>query len=146
MKFLQSSTSVENHEFLLVHHLQRANYISALKLNQILKNNLMSDRDPRLRERSVTRNSILDQYGKILPRVQRKLAVERAKPYHLSTSSVFHEVSRPKPLSAFPKKAITGTVLTRSTFISNVLSKIGEVWASHEPRNGVSLFNRYSFH
>ncbi|XP_031246926.1 protein ELYS isoform X2 [Mastomys coucha] len=141
VKFLQSSTSVENHEFLLVHHLQRANYISALKLNQTLKNNLMSDRDPRLRERSVTRNSILDQYGKILPRVQRKLAVERAKPYHLSTSSVFHEVSRPKPLSAFPKKAVTGTVLTRSTFISNVLSKIGEVWASHEPRNGISLFN-----
>ncbi|XP_029394568.1 protein ELYS [Mus pahari] len=141
VKFLQSSTSVENHEFLLVHHLQRANYISALKLNQTLKNNLTSDRDPRLRERSVTRNSILDQYGKILPRVQRKLAVERAKPYHLSTSSVFHEVSRPKPLSAFPKKAITGTVLTRSTFISNVLSKIGEVWASHEPRNDISLFN-----
>ncbi|XP_037067085.1 protein ELYS isoform X2 [Peromyscus leucopus] len=141
VKFLQSSTSVQNQEFLLVHHLQRANYISALKLNQTLKNNLTSDRDPRLRERSVARNSILDQYGKILPRVQRKLAVERAKPYHLSTSSVFQEVSRPKPLSAFPKKAITGTVLTRSTFISNVLSKIGEVWASHEPRNGISLYN-----
>ncbi|KAL6087893.1 hypothetical protein STEG23_014029, partial [Scotinomys teguina] len=141
VKFLQSSTSVQNQEFLLVHHLQRANYISALKLNQTLKNNLTSDRDPRLRERSVARNSILDQYGKILPRVQRKLAVERAKPYHLSTSSVFQEVSRPKPLSAFPKKAVTGTVLTRSTFISNVLSKIGEVWASHEPRNGISLYN-----
>lgn len=141
VNFLQSSTSVQNHEFLLVHHLQRANYISALKLNQTLKNNLMSDRDPRLRERSVTRNSILDQYGKILPRVQRKLAVERAKPYHLSTSSVFQEVSRPKPLSAFPKKAVTGTVITRSAFISNVLSKIGEVWASHEPRNGISFFN-----
>ncbi|XP_051003947.1 protein ELYS isoform X2 [Acomys russatus] len=141
VKFLQSSTSVQNHEFLLVHHLQRANYISALKLNQTLKNILTSDRDPRLRERSVARNSILDQYGKILPRVQRKLAVERAKPYHLSTSSVFQEVSRPKPLSAFPKKAVTGTVLTRSTFINNVLSKIGEVWASHEPRNGVSLYN-----
>ncbi|CAH6789579.1 protein ELYS isoform X2 [Phodopus roborovskii] len=141
VKFLQSSTSVQNHEFLLVHHLQRANYISALKLNQTLKNNLTSDRDPRLRERSVARNSILDQYGKILPRVQRKLAVERAKPYHLSTSSVFREVSRPKPLSAFPKKAVTGTVLTRSTFINNVLSKIGEVWASHEPKNGISLYN-----
>ncbi|XP_036058015.1 protein ELYS isoform X2 [Onychomys torridus] len=141
VKFLQSSSSVQNQEFLLVHHLQRANYISALKLNQTLKNNLTSDRDPRLRERSVARNSILDQYGKILPRVQRKLAVERAKPYHLSTSSVFQEVSRPKPLSAFPKKAVTGTVLTRSTFISNVLSKIGEVWASHEPRNGISLYN-----
>ncbi|OWK08619.1 AHCTF1 [Cervus elaphus hippelaphus] len=94
VRFLQSSASVQNHEFLLVHHLQRANYIPALKLNQTLKINLMNDRDPRLRERSVTRNSIIDQYGKILPRVQRKLAIERAKPYHLSASSVFREGSR----------------------------------------------------
>ena len=41
MRFLQSSASVQNHEFLLVHHLQRANYIPALKLNQTLKINLM---------------------------------------------------------------------------------------------------------
>ncbi|XP_048213471.1 protein ELYS isoform X2 [Perognathus longimembris pacificus] len=139
VKFLQSSASVQNQEFLLVHHLQRANYIPALKLNQTLKINLMNDRDPRLRERSVARNSILDQYGKILPRVQRKLAIERAKPYHLSTASVFREVSRPKPLSTFPKKTVTGAVLTRSTFINNVLSKIGEVWASSEPRNSPLL-------
>ncbi|XP_057584958.1 protein ELYS isoform X2 [Hippopotamus amphibius kiboko] len=141
VRFLQSSTSVRNHEFLLVHHLQRANYIPALKLNQILKINLMNDRDPRLRERSVARNSILDQYGKILPRVQRKLAIERAKPYHLSASSVLREVSRPKPLSAVPKQAVTGTVLTRSTFINNVLSKIGEVWASNEPKSSISVYN-----
>ncbi|MBZ3886372.1 Protein ELYS, partial [Sciurus carolinensis] len=142
VKFLQSSASVQNHEFLLVHHLQRANYIPALKLNQTLKINLMNDRDPRLRERSVARNSILEQYGKILPRVQRKLAMERAKPYHLSTTSVFREFSRPKPLSAFPKKAMTGTVLSRSTFINNVLSRIGEVWTSNDPRNSISLYNR----
>ncbi|TKC43755.1 hypothetical protein EI555_018828 [Monodon monoceros] len=141
VRFLQSSASVQNHEFLLVHHLQRANYIPALKLNQTLKIKLMNDRDPRLRERSVARNSILDQYGKILPRVQRKLATERAKPYHLSASSVLREVSRPRPLSAVPKQAVTGTVLTRSTFISNVLSKIGEVWASNEPKNNISVYN-----
>ncbi|XP_032490632.1 protein ELYS isoform X3 [Phocoena sinus] len=141
VRFLQSSASVQNHEFLLVHHLQRANYIPALKLNQTLKIKLMNDRDPRLRERSVARNSILDQYGKILPRVQRKLATERAKPYHLSASSVLREVSRPRPLSAVPKQAVTGTVLTRSTFISNVLSKIGEVWASNEPKNSISVYN-----
>ncbi|KAM5237705.1 protein ELYS [Ctenodactylus gundi] len=141
VKFLQSSASVQNHEFLLVHHLQRANYIPALKLNQTLKVNLTNDRDPRLRERSAARNSMLDQYGKILPRVQRKLAVERAKPYHLSASSVFREVPRPKPLSTFPKKAATGTVVTRSTFINNVLSKIGEVWASSEPRNSISVYD-----
>ncbi|XP_004375929.1 protein ELYS isoform X1 [Trichechus manatus latirostris] len=140
VKFLQSSASVQNHEFLLVHHLQRANYIPALRLNQTLKINLMNDRDPRLRERSVARNSILDQYGKILPRVQRKLAIERAKPYHLTTSSVFREVSKPRPLSAVPKQAVTGTVLTRSAFINNVLSKIGEVWASNESKNGISPY------
>ncbi|XP_055986647.1 protein ELYS isoform X2 [Sorex fumeus] len=140
VRFLQSSNSVQNHEFLLVHHLQRANYIPALKLNQTLKINLTNDRDPHLRERSVARNSILDQYGKILPRVQRKLAIERAKPYHLS-ASVFREVSRPKPLSAFPKQTVKGTVLTRSAFIKNVLSKVGEVWANSEPKPSISLYN-----
>ncbi|XP_004700021.1 protein ELYS [Echinops telfairi] len=139
VRFLQSSASVQNHEFLLVHHLQRANYIPALKLNQTLKINLMSDRDPRLRERSMARNSILEQYGKILPRVQRKLATERAKPYRLTASSVLR-VSKPKPLSAVPKQAVTGTVLTRSAFINNVLSKIGEVWASSEPKNIMSPY------
>ncbi|XP_073072828.1 protein ELYS isoform X2 [Manis javanica] len=141
VRFLQSSTSVQNQEFLVVHHLQRANYIPALKLNQTLKTNLMNDRDPRLRERSVARNSMLDQYRKILPRVQRKLAIGRAKPYHLSTSSVLREVPRPKPLSAVPKQAVKGTVLTRSTFIGNVLSKIGEVWASNEPKNNIPGYN-----
>nr|KAF6302425.1 AT-hook containing transcription factor 1 [Pipistrellus kuhlii] len=141
VSFLQSSTSVQNHELLLVHHLQRANYIPALKLNQILKINLTNDRDPHLRERYVARNSILDQYGKVLPRVHRKLAMERAKPYRVSTLSVVRKVCRPKPLSAVPKRAVIGTVVTRSTFIHNVLSKVGEVWKSDEPKNSTLAYN-----
>lgn len=44
------------------------------------------DRDPKMKERSNTRNSIMCQYGKVLPRAQRKLAIERAQPYqHPST-------------------------------------------------------------
>ncbi|KAM7172642.1 protein ELYS isoform 3-T3 [Macrochelys suwanniensis] len=139
-KFLQTSAGIQNHEFLLVHHLQRANYITALQLNQSLKINLMNDRDPRLRERSVARNSILDQYGKILPRVQRKLAVERAKPYHLP-SSILREVSRPKPLSTVAKQTTAGNVLTRATFINNVLSKIGEVWVGNEQKSDFSQYD-----
>ncbi|NXG27301.1 ELYS protein, partial [Dromaius novaehollandiae] len=139
-KFLQTNAGVQNHEFLLVHHLQRANYIPALQLNQSMKVNLMNDRDPRLRERSVARNSILDQYGKILPRVQRKLAIEKAKPYHLP-SSVLREVSRPKPLSTVAKQANAGNVHTRATFISNVLSKIGEVWVGNEQKNSFSQYD-----
>ncbi|XP_042308274.1 protein ELYS isoform X2 [Sceloporus undulatus] len=133
-KFLQTSAGVNNHEFLLVHHLQHANYIPALQLNQSLKNNLMNDRDPRWKERSVVRNSILDQYGKVLPRVQRKLAAERAKPYHLS-SSIRREILRPKPLSTVAKQAAPGNVVTKATFINNVLSKIGEVWVGTEQKN-----------
>ncbi|KAM6279978.1 protein ELYS isoform 2-T3 [Porphyrio hochstetteri] len=136
-KFLQTDAGVQSHEFLLVHRLQRANYIPALQLNQSLQVHLMNDRDPRLRERAVTRNSILDQYGKILPRVQRKLAGERAKPYHVP-SSIIREVSRPTPLSTVTKKANAANVHTRATFISNVLSKIGEVCIGNERKVHVS--------
>ncbi|XP_006897804.1 PREDICTED: protein ELYS [Elephantulus edwardii] len=138
VKFLQSSANAQNHEFLLVHHLQRANYIPALKLNQTLKMNLKNDRDPCLRERSVARNSMLDQYGKVLPRVQRELATERAKPYRLPSASVFRQVTKPKPLSAVPKPAARATVLSRSTFINSVLTKIGEVWAGNDPKTSSS--------
>ncbi|XP_014140856.2 protein ELYS [Falco cherrug] len=139
-KFLKTNAGVQNHEYLLVHHLQRANYIPALQLNQSMNVNLPNDRDPCLRERAVARNSILDQYGKILPRVQRKLAAERARPYHLP-SSVFREVSRPKPLSTVAKQANAGNVLTRATFISNVLSKIGEVWVENQQKPSFSQYD-----
>ncbi|XP_042645486.1 protein ELYS isoform X2 [Tyto alba] len=139
-KFLQTNAGVQNAEFLLVHHLQRANYIPALQLNQSMKANLMNDPDPRFRERAVARNSILDQYGKILPRVQRKLAAERARPYHLP-SLALREVTRPKPLSTVTKQANAGNVHTRATFISNVLSKIGEVWAENERKTSFSQYN-----
>ncbi|XP_076220024.1 protein ELYS-like [Aptenodytes patagonicus] len=139
-KFLQTNAGVQNHEFLLVHHLQRASYIPALQLNRSMKVNLTNDRDPRLRERAVARNSGLDQYGKILPRVQRTLAVERAKPYHLP-SSVLREVARPKPLSTVTKQANAGNVHTRATFIRNVLSTIGEVRVANEQKTSVSQYD-----
>ncbi|CAN8203563.1 unnamed protein product [Coccothraustes coccothraustes] len=133
-KFLQTKSGVQNHEFLLVHHLQRANYIPALQLNQSMKANLMNDRDPRLRERAVARNSLLDQYIKILPTVQRKLAVERAKPYRLP-SSVLREVPRPKPLSTATRQANAGNVHTRTSLITKVLSRFKEAWLGNKTTN-----------
>ncbi|XP_061221791.1 protein ELYS-like [Neopsephotus bourkii] len=132
-KFLQTGAGAQNHEFLLVHHLQRSNYIPALQLNQSMKVNLMGDRDPRLKERAVARNSILEQYGKILPSVQRKLALERDKSHHLP-SLVLREAARPKPLSTVARQANAGHVHTRATFISSVLSKIEEVWVGNEQK------------
>ncbi|XP_059841568.1 protein ELYS [Hypanus sabinus] len=124
-KFLKNSGNLQNQEFLLVHHLQRANYVPALQLNQSLKTSL-NDHDPRIRERTAARNSILEQYGKVLPRIQRKLATERAKPYHYLTT--LHEVTRPKPLSTVARRSTSGSVITRATFINSVLSKVNEVW------------------
>uniref|UniRef100_A0AAR2L5A8 AT hook containing transcription factor 1 n=1 Tax=Pygocentrus nattereri TaxID=42514 RepID=A0AAR2L5A8_PYGNA len=129
-RFLQGTGGFQNRELLMVHYLQQANYVPALQINQTLKMNLAADRDPKMKERSNTRNSILNQYGKVLPRAQRKLAIERAKPYQHPTT-ILREVSRPQPLSTVAKRSATETVLTRAAFIKNVLTKIEEVWENH---------------
>ncbi|XP_061591059.1 protein ELYS [Cololabis saira] len=126
-KFLQGTGGLQNRELLMIHYLQQANYIPALQLNHRLKMNLVNERDPKLKERSNTRNSILEQYGKVLPRVQRKLAVERAKPYQ-HPCTVHREVSRPQPLSTITKRSANDRVMSRAGFINNVLTKIEEVW------------------
>uniref|UniRef100_A0A8C4GFM3 AT hook containing transcription factor 1 n=1 Tax=Dicentrarchus labrax TaxID=13489 RepID=A0A8C4GFM3_DICLA len=126
-KFLQGTGGLQNRELLMVHYLQQANYIPALQLNHSLKMNLVNERDPKLKERSNTRNSILDQYGKVLPRVQRKLAMEKAKPYQ-HPYAIHREVSRPQPLSTITKRSTNEKVMSRAGFINNVLTKIEEVW------------------
>ncbi|XP_042070113.1 protein ELYS isoform X1 [Haplochromis burtoni] len=126
-KFLQGTGGLQNRELLMVHYLQQANYIPALQLNHTLRMNLVNERDPKLKERSNTRNTILDLYGKVLPRVQRKLAMERAKPYQ-HPNTIHREVSRPQPLSTITKHTAKEKVVSRAGFINNVLSKIEEVW------------------
>ncbi|XP_053093754.1 protein ELYS isoform X2 [Pangasianodon hypophthalmus] len=126
-RFLQETGGFQNRELLMVHYLQQANYVPALQINHTLKMNLAGDRDPKMKERSNTRNSIMTQYGKVLPRAQRKLAIERAKPYQ-HPSTVLREVTRPQPLSTVAKRSTTENVLSRAAFIKNVLTKIEEVW------------------
>lgn len=126
-KFLQGTGGLQNRELLMIHYLQQANYIPALQLNHTLKMNLVNERDPKLKERSNTRNSILDQYGKVLPRVQRKLAMERGKPYQ-HPHTIHKEVSRPQPLSTITKRSASEKVMSRAGFFNNVLTKIEEVW------------------
>uniref|UniRef100_A0A8C9Y720 AT-hook containing transcription factor 1 n=1 Tax=Sander lucioperca TaxID=283035 RepID=A0A8C9Y720_SANLU len=125
-KFLQGTGGLQNRELLMVHYLQQANYIPALQLNHSLKMNLV------LKERSNNRNLILDQYGKVLPRVQRKLAMERAKPYQ-HPYAIHREVSRPQPLSTITKRSVSEKVMSRAGFINNLLAKIEEVWLGKGP-------------
>ncbi|XP_047436252.1 protein ELYS isoform X2 [Mugil cephalus] len=130
-KFLQGTGGLQNRELLLVHYLQQANYIPALQLNHSIKMNFVNERDPKLKERSNTRNCILDQYGKVLPRVQRKLAMERAKPYQ-HPYTIHREVSRPQPLSTITKRSANEKVMSRAGLINNVLTKIKEVWLGRD--------------
>uniref|UniRef100_A0A8C7SPL0 AT hook containing transcription factor 1 n=1 Tax=Oncorhynchus mykiss TaxID=8022 RepID=A0A8C7SPL0_ONCMY len=140
-RFLQGTGGLQNRELLMVHYLQQANYVPALQLNHTLKMNTVNERDPKLKERTHTRNSILDQYGKVLPRVQRKLATERSKPYH-HPATILREVSRPQPLSTIAKRSANENVLTRAAFINNVLSKIEEVWVGGNATPQSSPFKR----
>ncbi|XP_074435449.1 protein ELYS-like [Larus michahellis] len=136
-KFLRTSAGVQNQEFLLVYHLQRANYIAALELNQSMNVNLMNDGDHRLTDRAVARNSLLAQYDKILPRIERQLAVERAKLYHLPALAS-REVSRPKPLTPVRKQAKAGNVRRRPNFLAKILSRIKEPWAGMKEKTSFS--------
>nr|XP_057945294.1 protein ELYS [Doryrhamphus excisus] len=126
-KFLQTTGGLDNREILMVHYLQQSNYIPALRLNHSLKMHPVNERDPKIKERSNIRNCILDQYGKVLPTVQRKLAMERAKPYQ-HPSITHKEVTRPQPLSAITKRSANEKVMSRAGFIYSVLNKIEEVW------------------
>uniref|UniRef100_A0A3Q3BB42 AT hook containing transcription factor 1 n=1 Tax=Kryptolebias marmoratus TaxID=37003 RepID=A0A3Q3BB42_KRYMA len=143
-KFLQGTGGLQNRELLMVHYLQQANYIPALQLNHNLKVNL-NERDPKLKERFNTRNSILDQYGKVLPRVQRKLAMEKAKPYQ-HPHTIHREVSRPQPLSTITKRPANEKVMSRAGFINNVLAKIEEVWLGKEATPLIDLVVHPSCH
>ncbi|XP_064329845.1 protein ELYS-like [Phalacrocorax carbo] len=119
------------HEILLVRHLQRANCMAAPQLNQAMNVHLMNDCAPRWRQRAVARNSLSAQHGKTLPRGQRQLAVERAKPYHLPSSGP-REAARPKPISTVTKPANAGNVDPRAPFSSRVLAKVRELWVGNE--------------
>ncbi|CAH2249818.1 ELYS [Pelobates cultripes] len=132
-RFLETSGSVQNKELLLVHYLLRANYVPALQLNQSMKAISMNDCDRRVRDRAVARNTMFEQYAKVLPRVHRTLANERANPY--MSSLVWKEVSRPKPLSTVAKPAANGSLTTKASFIRNVLCKIQEVSDAYDHRS-----------
>ncbi|XP_064296160.1 protein ELYS-like [Phalacrocorax carbo] len=121
------------HKILLARHLQRANCMAAPQLNQAMNVHLMNDRAPRWRQRAVARNSLSAQHGKTLPRGQRQLAVERAKPYHLPSSGP-REAARPKPFSTVTKPANAGNVDPRAPFSSRVLAKVRELWVGNEQK------------
>nr|XP_006822563.1 PREDICTED: protein ELYS-like [Saccoglossus kowalevskii] len=125
ISYLKDSTEPNSVELLVMHYLQRARYVEAIRLNETLKHSLMSETDIKARERASARNAIVDSYTKLLPRVQRKLAYAPEQPMRKLTMAR-REVIRPKPLSTVVNRSGKSQVISHATLLNAVLDKISE--------------------
>ncbi|XP_070561837.1 protein ELYS-like [Ptychodera flava] len=139
--YLKESTEPNSMELLVMHYLQQARYVEAIRLNETLKHGLMSETDGKARERASARNAIVDSYAKLLPQVQRKLAFGPEQPKKRMMMKR-QEVTRPKPLSTVVNRSNTGQAISRATLLNAVLDKISE--ARSQPREETPVRKRLS--
>uniref|UniRef100_K1QVB2 Protein ELYS n=1 Tax=Magallana gigas TaxID=29159 RepID=K1QVB2_MAGGI len=125
VQFLTSSTDQYCQEVLILHYLQRACYVEAIRLNEKLKQTVMTDASAKARERATARNAIVDGFMSVLTNVQKKLVWES---YHCQKKpSVFRkEVKRPQPLST---KVTTRNynMQSRSSLYADVMNHVEEM-------------------
>ncbi|XP_066297242.1 protein ELYS-like [Branchiostoma lanceolatum] len=74
VKYLQDSPEPNSAELLLVFYLQRGRFVDAVRLNDLLKQDVMMEHDAQAQLRAATRNAIIETYMRLLPGVQRKLS------------------------------------------------------------------------
>ncbi|XP_077998282.1 protein ELYS-like [Glandiceps talaboti] len=129
--YLKESTEANSKELLVMHHLQRARYVEAIRMNESLKHSLMSESDGRARDRASARNAIVDSYARLLPQVQRKMAFGPEQKLKQLTVTR-REVIRPKPLSTVVHRVHSGQPISYATMLNAVLDKISE--ARSRPR------------
>ncbi|XP_013406167.1 protein ELYS isoform X4 [Lingula anatina] len=126
LQYLRDSKETRNMEILMLHFLQRARYVEAIRLNEKLGQTLLHESDPKTRERAAARNSIVECYSKVLPSVQRKLTFgsdhRPKKTMHLTR----REIQRPRPLSTVVHHNNNQKVISNAMLINAVLEKIGE--------------------
>ncbi|XP_033641982.1 protein ELYS-like isoform X2 [Asterias rubens] len=139
-RYLQESSEPNSQELLIMHYLQRARYVEAIRMNEKLKQQgLMADTDPAARERATARNAIVESYAKLLPPVQRRLAFGPETSTRRATV-IRREVSKPKPLSTVINPAKTSKVLSNAMLINAVLDRIAEVRA--QVREDEAMYNK----
>ena len=76
LAYLSTNQDSVSQELLVMYYLQRSRFIEAIRLNKRLRQSggLTSEAQQLTSTRALTRNSIVDGYERVLPRVQRKLA------------------------------------------------------------------------
>ncbi|XP_078697453.1 protein ELYS-like [Branchiostoma floridae x Branchiostoma belcheri] len=139
VKYLQESPEPNSAELLLVFYLQRGRFVDAVRLNDLLKQDVMMEHDAQAQQRSATRNAILETYMRLLPGVQRKLSFgpEQAAP---RTQLMRREVSRPQPLSTVLHRGTEARVVSHATMLNLVLNKVAE--ARTQPYEPTTPFRR----
>uniref|UniRef100_A0A8C4QR74 ELYS-like domain-containing protein n=1 Tax=Eptatretus burgeri TaxID=7764 RepID=A0A8C4QR74_EPTBU len=123
VEFLRDNNQPKSQELLWLYHMQEANYLDAFRLHQNMRYGLAAGCGPAAHERYMLRNCIMEQYAHVLPCVQRKLKLDRLRPYPKSKHVTCDVV--PRPLSTV--RPAKGKIMLRSTFLSHLLSKMQEV-------------------
>ncbi|PIK43112.1 hypothetical protein BSL78_20037 [Apostichopus japonicus] len=125
-KYLEESTEPNSQEILVMHLLQRAQFVEATRLNSNLNQQMMMmEADAASRERTLSRNIILEKCQEVMPAVQRKLAFSPEVKISRSRG-IRHEVPPPKPLSSKINPAKTKQVISHALLMNGVLDKIAE--------------------
>ncbi|XP_062579828.1 protein ELYS-like isoform X2 [Saccostrea cucullata] len=125
VQFLTASNDQYCQEVLILHYLQRACYVEAIRLNEKLKQTVMIDASAKARERATARNAIVDGFLSVLTSVQKKLVWESYR-CQKKPSSSRREVKRPQPLSTKVTKR-TYNMQSRSSLYADVMNHVEEM-------------------
>ncbi|XP_048731593.2 protein ELYS-like [Ostrea edulis] len=142
VQFLTASGDQYCQEILILHYLQRACYVEAIRLNEKLKQTVMTDASAKARERASARNAIVDGFMSVLTGVQRKLVWES---YHCQKkpSVSRREVKHPLPLSTKVTKR-NYNMQSRSSLYADVMSHVDEMENDQQMENSEGTPERIS--
>ncbi|KAL8578235.1 hypothetical protein ACOMHN_040996 [Nucella lapillus] len=123
--YLSENTDSAAAELLVLHLLQRAQYVPAIRLNDRMKHRATMDLSSKTRERSKTRNSIVDGFRQSLPATQQYL-INNPTPLARLPHTRKIEVPRPKPLSTVVTQRAERRANCQSAMILAVMDKVAE--------------------
>ncbi|KAL3861435.1 hypothetical protein ACJMK2_007469 [Sinanodonta woodiana] len=135
VEFLLSSTDPHAQNLLVMHYLQRGKIVQAIQLNEKLREADLLNTEAEARERSRTRNLIVEAYASRLPPVLKKLILDQQHNTSKVRKPQRHEVQRPTPLSTKVTKS-TSQVISQATYIQMVMDSVDDEDEEMENRQG----------
>ncbi|KAK7496763.1 hypothetical protein BaRGS_00011972, partial [Batillaria attramentaria] len=123
--FLSENVDASSAELLVLHLLQRAQYVPAIRLNDRLRHRATIDMSLKARDRTKTRNVIVEGFRLSLPATQQYL-INHPPAMAKTPFTRRIEVMRPKPLSTMVTKCVERQVNSKSSLVMAVMDKVAE--------------------